>query len=353
MQHRQHYLTLDALRGVAALAVMIYHQQHAALMGHGYLAVDFFFILSGFVIAKAYERKLLSTLSVGQFATIRIARLYPLLIVATLIAAAYMLMSSVRRGEDLHWLALLPAALLALPDPSGMLAPDPFPIVPVVWSLFFELFANFAYAATMRWLATRVIAGILAVSGALLIVAIASHGNGELGNTYATLLPGFARVFCSFFAGVLFYRLHASGRLRAPVISPLLLAAVLLGLLAAPHALPWVYDVVCIFLLFPLILVAAMNNEPTARWTATARVSADLSYPLYLFHLPLLLWLGFVLGYLRITGPMQMAVMLAAVPALAYAAHAFFDRPVQALLKTRIAATRPPVAPAGKGARAL
>src|SRR5205085_12016573 len=133
---------------------------------------------------------------------------------------------------------------------------------------------------------------------------------------YATLLPGFARVFCSFFAGVLFYRLHASGRLRAPVISPLLLAAVLLGLLAAPHALPWVYDVVCIFLLFPLILVAAMNNEPTARWTATARVSADLSYPLYLFHLPLLLWLGFVLGYLRIIGPMQMAVMLTTVPGL-------------------------------------
>lgn len=60
MQRRQHYLTLDALRGGAAFVVMIYHQQHAAVMGHGYLAVDFFFILSGFVIAKAYERKLLS-----------------------------------------------------------------------------------------------------------------------------------------------------------------------------------------------------------------------------------------------------------------------------------------------------
>ena len=62
MNQRQHYLTLDALRGVAAFAVMIYHQQQTRIMGHGYLAVDFFFILSGFVIAKAYEGKLLSTM---------------------------------------------------------------------------------------------------------------------------------------------------------------------------------------------------------------------------------------------------------------------------------------------------
>jgi len=132
MQQRQHYLTLDALRGIAALAVMIYHQQRAAVMGHGYLAVDFFFILSGFVIAKAYERKLLSDMSFARFALVRIARLYPLLIAATLVASAYMAMTSIRSSGDLGWLALLPAALLALPDASQTFAPDPFPLLPVV-----------------------------------------------------------------------------------------------------------------------------------------------------------------------------------------------------------------------------
>src|SRR5215218_6671299 len=145
MDSRRHYLTLDALRGVAAFAVMIYHQQHTNVMGHGYLAVDFFFILSGFVIAKAYERKLITDMRLREFAAVRIARLYPLLIAATLLSAAYMGMSSIRRGENMAWLTLLPAALFGLPDPSGTLAPDPFPILPVVWSLFFELLANFVW----------------------------------------------------------------------------------------------------------------------------------------------------------------------------------------------------------------
>jgi len=129
MKQRQHYLTLDGLRGIAAFAVMIYHQQQTAVMGHGYLAVDFFFILSGFVIAKAYESKLLSNMSFTDFALVRVSRLYPLLIAATLLSAAYMAMSSIRRHDDLGWLALLPAAVLALPDPSRTFAADPFPLL--------------------------------------------------------------------------------------------------------------------------------------------------------------------------------------------------------------------------------
>ena len=341
MKERQHYLTLDALRGVAALAVMIYHQQRTTVMGHGYLAVDFFFVLSGFVIAKAYERKLLSNMRFTDFALVRIARLYPLLIAATLVSAGYLAMSSIRRDEDLGWLVLLPAALFALPDPSGTFAPDPFPLLPVVWSLFFELFANCIYAACAKWLSTRKLAAIVAGSGLLLIVAISHHGNGELGNTYATLWAGVPRVLFSFLVGVLFFRLHTKGRLVAPVVSPIVLAAALFAMLAVPHNVPWIYDAACIFVLFPLILIAAMNNEPTTRWTSAARVSADLSYPLYLFHLPLLLWLGFFLAHFGVASPVQTLFELVAVPALAYAAYIFFDKPIQSVLKARLAMTTP------------
>ena len=341
MNQRQHYLTLDALRGVAAFAVMIYHQQQTRIMGHGYLAVDFFFILSGFVIAKAYEGKLLSTMRFRDFALVRIARPYPLLIAATLVATAYMLMSSARRGEGLEWLALLPAALLALPDPSGTFAPDPFPLLPVVWSLFFELFANFVYAARTEWLSTRKLATLVAVNGLLLAFALFHHGNGELGNTYATLWAGVPRVLFSFLAGVLCFRLHSRGWMISPAISPLVLAAILFATLAVPHDIPGLYDASCIFLIFPLILVAAMNTEPAARWRSAARFSADVSYPLYLFHLPLMLWLGFGLTHFGISMPAQHRFELLAVPALAYAAYRFFDRPVQSILKTRITRMSP------------
>jgi peptidoglycan/LPS O-acetylase OafA/YrhL len=337
MERPRHYLTLDALRGVAALAVMIYHQQHTTLMGHGYLAVDFFFILSGFVIAKAYERKLLANMPFREFALVRIARLYPLLIAATLVAVAYMLMSSLRRGDGLGWLVVLPTALLAIPDPTGALAPDPFPLLPVVWSLFFELFANFAYAARTNWLSTPKLVVIVALNGALLAFALVHHGNAELGNTYATLWAGIPRVLFSFLAGVLCFRIHSGGRLASPAVSPLLLAALLSAALAVPHGMAWLYDASCIFLLFPLILVAAMNNEPAPQWRSAARFSANLSYPLYLFHLPLLLWLGFGLTHFGVSNAVQHLLELMAVPALAYAAYAYFDRPLQSVLKPRLA----------------
>lgn len=316
---------------------MIYHQQHAQWMGHGYLAVDFFFLLSGFVIAKAYESKLASTMSFKRFVLVRVARLYPMLIAATLTSAAYMLLTSIRSGSSLGWLGLLPAALLALPDPSASLRPDPFPLLPVVWSLFFELFANFAYALCSSWLTTRRLAGLVGVNAVLLFAALVAHGNGELGNTYATLLAGFPRVFFSFLGGVLLFRLHDSGRLAAPSISPGLLAIVLLAALAAPHSMPRAFDAACIFILFPLILIGAMSNEPAQRWTAVARFSADVSYPLYLFHLPLMLWLSLALTYVGLATPALHAVEWFAVPILAYAAFVLFDRPIQAVLKKALA----------------
>jgi peptidoglycan/LPS O-acetylase OafA/YrhL len=263
------------------------------------------------------------------------------LIAATLVAAVYMAMSTIRRDEGLGWLTLLPAALLALPDPSGTLAPDPFPLLPVVWSLFFELFANFLYAASPRWLSMPKLVAAIAGSGALLLFAMIRHGNGELGNTYATLWAGFPRVLFSFLTGVLFFRLYSTKRLVSFAVSPILLACCLLSVLAVPHDVPWFYDASCIFLMFPLILIAAMNSEPATRWTLTARFSADLSYPLYLFHLPLMLWLGFVLTHFAVSTRTQHVLELVAVPTLAYAAYLFFDRPMQAFLKTRLAGSFP------------
>jgi peptidoglycan/LPS O-acetylase OafA/YrhL len=241
---------------------------------------------------------------------------------------------------------------LALPDPSGTFAPDPFPLLPVVWSLFFEILANFVYAARIEWLSSRRLFAIIAGSALLLLIALVRHGNGELGNTYATLWAGVPRVLFSFLAGVLLFRFQASGRLVRPVVSPLVLAAVLFATLAVPRSVPWLYDAACVFVIFPLILIAAMNNEPTARWRSVARISADLSYPLYLLHLPLMLWLGYCLTHFGMALPVQQLLVLVAVPTLAYAAHICFDRPLQSILKGRLSTMSPRIAPAA-GARAL
>lgn len=177
------------------------------------------------------------------------------------------------------------------------------------------------------------------------MMALAHYGNGELGNTYATLWAGVPRVTFSFFAGVLCFRLHSEGRLIFRAVSPLVLAFFLVALLAVPHNMPWTFDALCIFGIFPLILIATKNVEPDARWAPIARFSADLSYPLYLFHLPLILWIGFVLSHWGVSTPIQHLSQLIAIPLLAYAAHTFLDRPLQIALKARFRTIPPQAAP--------
>lgn len=90
---KPHYELLDGLRGVAALLVVFYHifegLSFAAggtlitVINHGYLAVDFFFILSGFVIGYAYDDRLGKSMSLGNFFKRRLIRLHPMIVMGS------------------------------------------------------------------------------------------------------------------------------------------------------------------------------------------------------------------------------------------------------------------------------
>jgi peptidoglycan/LPS O-acetylase OafA/YrhL len=90
IERKNHNATLDGLRGIAAFSVVFFHlsfgPNNTSPISKAYLAVDFFFALSGFVIAKAYEKKLSERLSLFEFIKIRVIRLYPLVFIATLMA---------------------------------------------------------------------------------------------------------------------------------------------------------------------------------------------------------------------------------------------------------------------------
>src|SRR6201992_288482 len=95
LESKRHYEILDGLRGVAAIAVVIFHcfevftfdHRFVQLMNHGYLAVDFFFLLSGFVIAYAYDDRW-GTMSTWDFFQRRLIRLQPMVVMGSLIGAA-------------------------------------------------------------------------------------------------------------------------------------------------------------------------------------------------------------------------------------------------------------------------
>lgn len=328
----KHYPALDALRLVAALAVMVYHRRMwlgLPFFEHAYLAVDFFFWLSGFVIAHAYESRLISGMTPAEFGVIRVVRLYPLLVAGAVAGFLGLLVHQTLAGGSVLalWL-VLPFAVLCLPDLTFS-SDDAFPLLPPSWSLFFELAANFAYAWIVKKLTDRRLCAVVAVAGIGLLWICWFNGSAEVGNTHKTLVMGIPRVIFPFFGGVLIYRLKENFlRLRTNfiVLTLMLLAAFL------PVERHWWYDALCIAVLFPLLVILGSVVRLTDRAARLAMLSGELSYPVYLLHIPVYLGTSLVAGKLGLSNPVALILACLATLVVSYLALRYFDRPVRNFL---------------------
>ena len=222
MRHQVHsFVTLDGLRGVAALAVVMFHGDPYFVpfaVSQGYLAVDFFFALSGFVLAYAYTQRLRQDMSTLTFFQLRVVRLYPLYILGT----AFGLLSLLPHPPDWAFSEFpinLVAAVLFLPSPGSIIF---FPFNHPLWSLFHELVANLAFAALSRRLSGALLCGIVTISAVLLIEEARWWGTLDSSNGWENWGGGFIRVSFSFFAGILLYRIWqkcpAPVNLPAPIL---------------------------------------------------------------------------------------------------------------------------------------
>ena len=213
----QHFVLLDAMRGVAALTVLWGHLADAWHHpgGQDYiLAVDFFFILSGFVIAHAYQRKLTTDLSVFAFYRTRVIRLYPLLMVGAFIGGMSLL---VIHADEPAWSVgniVATTMLAALALPSFLLPTDAaFPANGPAWSLFFELIANFAYAPLARLLTRNRLVVLTALAAVLLAINTMQRGTIESGWSRHELVGGLIRVFFGFTCGLMLYHVRPAWKL--------------------------------------------------------------------------------------------------------------------------------------------
>ena len=289
MDRRQRFLTLEAMRGLAAICVVIMHGREAfgiAAPAGGYLAVDFFFLLSGFIMAHAYEGKLDRGLPKLSFLRARMIRLYPLYLVGTLSTVALAVASIVFRHQNTLWtytkpLVSLPLAVWLIPNPTADLM---FPLNVPAWTLLLELIANLAFAFG-AWRRNSALLATVALAALVLIVSAATYGQLNLGWSTASFTPGLGRVFFSFPLGVLLYRIRHQVRLPGMlgVAAPL----VLVGLLYADPAGAGrgVFDVLFIAVASPVLLMAAAAREPAGRRLQWVCMTLGvISYPLYVLH---------------------------------------------------------------------
>lgn len=365
---KPHYELLDGLRGVAALVVIWYHVFEGFAtspvdqrFNHGYLAVDFFFILSGFVVGYAYDdRWKRRTLSFGGFIKRRLIRLHPMVVLgAVLGAVTFCLQGSVQwDGTPVSFSSVLLALLLGLfliPALPGS-APEVrgngemYPLNGPTWSLFFEYIGNLCYALFLRRLPTRWLAGFVTLTGAGLAAFAVGNGSGygHLGVGWSladhNLVGGFLRLLFAFPMGLLLSRVFRPVAVRGAFW---ICSLAIVGLLSVPYVgdgtAPWMnglYDTVCVLVLFPLLVWLGASGRATDRKTSgICKFLGDISYPVYVIHYPFMylfyawLWRGDAIPFAE-AWPVAAGLFAGSI-LLAWMVLKVYDEPVRRWLTRR------------------
>jgi peptidoglycan/LPS O-acetylase OafA/YrhL len=336
-QNKRIFGALDGIRGVAALCVVVRHTTGfwgRFSMPYNDLAVDLFFLLSGVVIANAYEARLARGLGLGDFVKIRMQRFYPLYGLGTVIGvAAALALPSIGHGNwNWSFLALTTIfGALMLPTFNLMHPAYLFPLNRPGWSLFFEMAVNIVFALTWRRLSVRTLAVIVALSAAAMAATTLHYGELGTGWSWRHIAGGVPRVGFSFFAGVLLFR-FLKDHARPIPISPWLLLAALPLIFLAPASWGRPYQLFCVLALFPAMVWVALHAEPGPRAAPIFAFLGRISYPIYAIHGPLYI-LAFRILYRAHALPrpslLTGAAFLAILVALAAALDRWFDVPVR------------------------
>lgn len=229
---KPHYNILDGLRGVAALTVVCFHLFEAYAtshldqkINHGYLAVDFFFILSGFVVGYAYDDRW-KTMRITDFLKRRFIRLHPMVALGAVIGAVmfYFQGCSVWDVSQVSAMALILATLMnafLIPATPGMEirgVGEMYPLNGPSWSLFFEYMGNILYAFFLHKLSTKVLSVLVLSAGCGLAVFALCGPLGDICVGFAlteeNIIGGSLRLLFSFPAGLLLSRIFKPVKVR-------------------------------------------------------------------------------------------------------------------------------------------
>jgi peptidoglycan/LPS O-acetylase OafA/YrhL len=309
---KPHYPILDGLRGVAAIMVVCFHifEAHATsrfdqIINHGYLAVDFFFLLSGFVIGYAYDDRW-QKMSIGGFFKRRLVRLQPMVVMGMIAGAICFYFQDSVLWPGIHavpvWKMLLVMFIgfTLLPVPPSMDIrgwTEMHPLNGPGWSLFYEYIANILYSLFVRRFSKAALSILVLLCAAALIHLALTNPNGDIIGGWSIestqMHIGFARVMYPFFAGLLLFRLAKLIHVKHAF---LLCSLLLVTLLAMPRIggtehvwLNGLYDSLSVILIFPIIVLLGaggqLNNKYALR---VCNFFGEISYPLYITHYPLI-----------------------------------------------------------------
>jgi peptidoglycan/LPS O-acetylase OafA/YrhL len=347
LETKQHFEVLDGLRGVAALAVVVFHfmewvypNPSKNFIGHGFLAVDFFFCLSGFVIGYAYDNRI-KTLGIKEFFKSRLIRLHPLVILGSVLGLIGFYLDPFSNQVTLYALSqillLFLSSIFLIPLPLmedrafnlfGLNAPS--------WSLFWEYIANIFYALVLHKIGRRVLVLLVIVSG--IGICFISYRAGNLMGGWAkdNFWDGGVRVAYSFLAGLLIYRSGwiIKNKIGFIGLSVILVAAFMMPVVSFNPML----EALVVLLYFPLLVSLGAGTLMSSKLKGICDLSGRISYPLYMTHYAAISAFG---NYrvLHQPGPKELLLVLIsgviALLILAYCVEKFVDAPIRKYLNSK------------------
>ena len=313
---KAHYALLDGLRGVAALMVIWYHvfEGYAFAGGglietlnHGYLAVDFFFILSGFVIGYAYDDRWKKDLTIKKFFQRRLIRLHPMVIMGAVLGTlTFCIQGGVQWDGTSVPLSMVMLSLLcmlffipAIPGAGYEVRGngEMFPLNGPCWSLFFEYIGNILYALFIHRLSNKALAVWTALSGialtAFALLDVSGYGSIGVGWTLdgVNFIGGSLRMLFPFSTGMLLSRHFKPVKVKGAfwICSVVLIALFFVPYIegAEPICMYGLFEAFCILLVFPaLVWLGASGTTTDKRSTRICKFLGDISFPVYVVHYP-------------------------------------------------------------------
>ena len=367
---KPHYDILDGLRGVAAILVLWYHvfEGYAFAAGapiiempnHAYLAVDFFFILSGFVIAYAYDDRIGKSMPLGNFFKRRLIRLHPMVVLGAVFGVITFLMQGSVQWNGTHvmtsavMIALL-CAMFFIPAVPGCYYEirgngEMFPLNGPAWSLFFEYIGNILYALFIHRFSNRTLTIWTALMGIGLgfftLTDFSGYGNLGVGWTLdaTNFIGGLLRMLFPFSLGMLVFRHFKPAKIRGAFWICSLVLFILFHVPFIPGLAPICYnglfEMICITLAFPLLVWLGASGSTTDRFSSgVCKFLGDISFPVYIIHYPLYYlfyaWLiknqYYTFGQTWVTA----ILLIAGNIVLAWCCLKIYDEPVRRYLSKR------------------
>lgn len=347
LKTKPHFEILNGMRGLAAIVIVVFHFMEIIIadfskiyIAHGFLAVDFFFVLSGFVIAYAYDNRI-AKMGLKTFIKLRLIRLQPLVVIGSILGLLtflfdpYSNLYAIYGFQETAMLFITSVFMIPYPTVSERYF-NLFNLNAPSWSLFWEYVANFVYATILFRASKKTLTTVALIGAAALFYIGWQYGNILGGWSGGTFFHGLARISFSFSMGML---VHRSGWIIKNKLGLIGMSALLMLAFLTPYSdqWSWLVEPIIVVFYFPLLVSLGAGASLSSKHSKINKWSGDISYPLYMTHYPFMwIFANYVVSEQPSMTELSWVIPISTVLliALAYVVSELIDFPIRRYLKS-------------------